>query len=229
MKILIIEDEEALVRALKKGLSKHGYIVDYALDGEEGLELYYINSYDLIILDLNLPSMDGIDILETIRKEDKEQRILILSARSSVEDRVKGLDLGANDYLIKPFDFLELDARVRSILRTRLIQEDTILREGNLELDSLKKQVVLSANILDLAPREYSILEYLMVNKGQVVSTERLIEHVWDSEVNIFTDSVKVHISTLRKKLRALDQGEYIHTLRGQGYMLAYKEVKNED
>lgn len=225
MKILIIEDELDLTHALEKGFRKKGYVVETAVDGKEGLELYNINEYDIIILDLNLPSMDGMDILCAIRKKDKKQKILILSARSAVEHRIKGLDMGANDYLSKPFDFGELEARVRSLLRREIIQQDVVLQCGSIKIDTQLKQVVTNTNdIVELAPKEYAILEYLMLNIDKVISVETLIEHVWDSEANYFTDSVKVHISNIRKKLKEACGIEVITTMRGHGYLIRKEE-----
>ncbi|ABW18338.1 response regulator transcription factor [Alkaliphilus oremlandii] len=224
MKLLIIEDETDLVNALKKGFVKKGYAVDYAVDGEVGLELYHINEYDLIILDLNLPSMDGLEVLETIREKDKMQRVLILSARSTVPDRIRGLDMGANDYLPKPFDFAELDARVRSLLRCELIQHNTSIQYDNIILDTRAKSILVNGVIFPLAPREYAIFEYLLIHRGTVISAETLIEHIWDSEVNMFTDVIKVHISNIRKKLREASGKEYIVTVRGKGYLIVKEE-----
>lgn len=224
MKLLIIEDEIDLVNALKKGFIKKGYVVDCATDGEEGLELYHINEYDLIILDLNLPSMDGLKVLEAIRGKDKMQRVLILSARSAVSDRIKGLDMGANDYLSKPFDFGELDARVRSLLRCELIQHNTLIHYDDIKLDTRAKNISIKGLTLCLAPREYAILEYLLLYQGKVISAESLIEHVWNSETNMFTDAVKVHISNIRKKLRETCGKEYITTVRGQGYLIVRED-----
>ena len=224
MKLLIIEDEIDLINALKKGFIKKGYVVDCAIDGEDGLELYHINEYDLIILDLNLPSMDGLEVLKAIREQDKMQRVLILSARSAVSDRIIGLDMGANDYLPKPFDFGELDARVRSLLRCELIQHNTIIKYGDIKLDTRAKSISVKDLTLCLAPREYAILEYLLLYQGKVISAEELIEHVWDSEANMFTDAVKVHISNIRKKLREVCGEEYIITIRGQGYLIGRED-----
>lgn len=220
MKLLIIEDELDLASTLVSGFSQLGYVTEYAADGSEGYELACINNYDLIILDLNLPSMDGIEVLREIRKEDREQRILILSARSSVEDKVAGLDIGANDYLSKPFAFAELEARVRSLLRRNFIQKDTVLKYGALTVDMKAKSVMAGDGKMELSPKEYMILEYLMMHLGKVISPEELIEHVWHSDANYFTASVKVHVSNLRKKLMENCGEEIITTVRGSGYMI---------
>lgn len=221
MKLLIIEDEPDLLASLAKGFQKKGYAVDTSGDGREGLELSRINEYDLILLDLNLPSMDGLEVLKEIRKTDKTQRVLILSARNSVRDKVDGLDTGANDYLPKPFDFSELDARVRALLRSSVLLNDTEIDLGPVRVDTLKKSVsARNRGALELAPREYAILEYLAVHRGRAVSAEELIEHVWNSEANLFTDSVKVHISNIRKKLADACGEELIRTVRGQGYLV---------
>lgn len=224
MKLLIIEDEEDMLAALKKGFEKKGYIVDTAADGAEGYELYQLNAYDLIVLDLNLPSMDGLEVLSAIREEDQEQRILILSARSKVEDRITGLDMGANDYLPKPFAFGELDARVRSLLRRETVQKDVVLTAGDLRLNTRTKTAFGKGEALTLAPREYAILEYLLMHKGKVISSETLLDHMWDSEVNLFTDSVKVHISNIRKKLKDAGMADCIKTVRGSGYGILEEE-----
>lgn len=229
MKILIIEDEVDLARALQKGLIKNGYAVDIAVDGAEGFELYKINSYDLIVLDLNLPSMDGLEILRAIRKDDKLQRIIILSARGAIDDRILGLDMGANDYLPKPFDFGELCARVRSLLCRSFTQESREVQCGELRLDTSAKEIFFKETKLDITSREYSLLEYLTLNAGRVVSAEELIEHVWSSETDYFSAAVKVHISNLRKKLKDMGGEELILTARGQGYLIEKMEKENVD
>lgn len=227
MKLLIIEDEPDLLASLIKGFKKNGYAVDGSEDGAEGLELYKINEYDLIILDLNLPSMDGLEVLSEIRKRDKIQRILILSARNTIKDKVSGLDGGANDYLPKPFDFSELDARVRALLRSTMVLNDTEIDLGGIIISTLTKTIKISQIPIDFAPREYSILEYLAVNRGRTVSAEELIEHVWDSDTNMFTDSVKVHISNIRKKLFAAGAENLLQTIRGQGYLIEKGRLKH--
>lgn len=225
MRILIIEDEIDLLEAIEEGLKIDGYAVDTSEDGMDGLELARINDYDLIILDLNLPSMDGIDILKEIRKEDKLIKILILTARSSIGDRVLGLDLGANDYLVKPFHFEELEARIRSLLRVKYIQEDTMLKYNNLKIDTKLRKAYVDDEFIKLTKKEFSILEYLMKNINKVISQEELIEHIWDNSVDMFSNSVRVHINSLRKKLKANINDEVIKNIVGVGYVIEDLEV----
>lgn len=188
MKLLLIEDDELLARALAKGLKKCHYAVDIAVDGEEALLSIKLNPYDLIILDLNLPKRDGIDVLKTIRLSDDEIKIIILSARSEIEDRVAGLDYGANDYLIKPFDFNELHARIRNLLRRSFNQLPTLLTIPPLELNLSTKTVSIEGTVLPLTKKEYSILEYLMSHKNTVISQQKLLNHVWESDVELFNE-----------------------------------------
>ena len=161
MKLLIIEDEPDMRNALKKGFIKKGYLVDTAEDGEEGSYLALVNTYDVIVLDLNLPGKDGLEILQEIRDRSKTQRVIILSARSSVPDKITGLDMGANDYLAKPFDFMELEARVRSLARREMVQNDTKINIHNLVIDTVQKKVSYNGEKIELSPKEYAILEYL--------------------------------------------------------------------
>ena len=161
MKLLIIEDEPDMRNALKKGFIKKSYLVDTAEDGEEGSYLALVNTYDVIVLDLNLPGKDGLEILQEIRDRSKTQRVIILSARSSVPDKITGLDIGANDYLAKPFDFMELEARVRSLARREMVQNDTKINIHNLVIDTVQKKVSYNGEKIELTPKEYAILEYL--------------------------------------------------------------------
>ncbi len=222
MKLLLIEDEEDLSAIIAKGLRKTGYAVDCAYDGEEGLYMYCVNEYDLIILDLNIPVIDGIDVLKQIRAKDNRTKILILSARGQLEERVEGLNLGANDYMVKPFDFPELVARINALLRIDFIQSPAVLSCGAVKMDTLKREVFVSQKNIALTKKEYSILEYLLRHKGEVISAETLIEHVWDSEADMFSNSLKYHISMLKKKLGI----DCIKNIRGQGYVLS--EVKQK-
>ncbi len=222
MKLLLIEDEEDLSAIIAKGLRKTGYAVDCAYDGEEGLYMYCVNEYDLIILDLNIPVIDGIDVLKQIRAKDNRTKILILSARGQLEERVEGLNLGANDYMVKPFDFPELVARINALLRIDFIQSPAVLSCGAVKMDTLKREVFVSQKNIALTKKEYSILEYLLRHKGEVISAETLIEHVWDSEADMFSNSLKYHISMLKKKLGI----DCIKNIRGQGYVLSEVEQK---
>ena len=227
MKLLLVEDEALLSAAIAKGLRKRGYAVDCAYDGEQALELYSVNDYDLMILDLNLPELDGLEVLRRIREQDATLRVLILSARSTVPDKIAGLDSGSNDYLTKPFDFAELEARIRALLRQEVRMQDVNLSRGGVQMDTAAKQVYWQVTPVDLTKKEYAILEYLMTHPGKVISTEELIEHVWDSEADPFSNAFRFHISSLRKKLAAASGREdLIVTLRGQGYRMAGEDER---
>ena len=228
MKVLVVEDELSMQKALTKGLKKCGYAVDPAGDGEEALRAIEINTYDIVVLDLNLPKIDGIEVLKEIRKTKKDLRVLILSARSEVEDKITGLDMGANDYLSKPFHFAELEARIRALLRREFSEKDTVLSHGDIKIDTAMKAVSEGCRKVELTKKEYAILEYLFMNKNKIVSAEELIEHIWDSEADLFSNSFKVHINSLKKKLSGYTGGrELIKNARGLGYTLV-KEYSNE-
>lgn len=224
MRILIVEDEIELCNTIAEGLSLDGYAVDTCYDGEKAYEQIIVENYDLVVLDLNLPNIDGIEILEKIRKENNEIKILILSARGSVTDKVKGLDLGANDYLAKPFDFEELEARIRSLLRRKFLQEDSLLKFHELSFDTKKRVVYIGRREIEFTKKEKAILEYILLNSEKIVSQEELIEHVWDINSNNVSNSVRVHIATLRKKLKNEMNYEVIKTRIGEGYYLDAKE-----
>lgn len=216
MRLLICEDEEDILTALAKGLRKLNYYVDTATDGEEALEMYYESNYDLIILDINMPKLDGFEVLKAIREDDPGKKILILSARDSINDKVCGLDLGANDYLAKPFDFKELEARIRALLRTSYVKKSDMIRleSSDITLFVDKKQVLKSGTPVALTPKEYSIFEYLCCNKDTLVPTAELLEHNIDMNANDASTVIKVHIASIRKKLGA----NVIKTNRGMGY-----------
>ncbi len=221
MRILLVEDELDLANALARGLSQQGYVVDIAVDGEQGWAMGEINDYDLVILDLNLPGMDGLEVCRRLRASKPKLLILMLTARSRLEDKVTGLDLGADDYLVKPFHFEELAARIRALLRRDLRVREPILCVGDLKLDPASRTAWQGTRRLKLTRKEFGILHYLMRHPGEVISQEELIEHVWGEDVDLFTGSVRVHIHSLRRKLddRA-EHPRYIETVAGQGYRL---------
>lgn len=214
MKLLIVEDEESLNKVLVKVLRKHGYTTDSAFDGEEAIDLYFENNYDLVILDLNLPKLDGMEVLEAIRKDNVELPVLILSARSDINDRINGLDNGANDYLTKPFHFEELTARIRVLLRRNASTSGTKIEIGNVVLDTANKTVTVAGNPVALSQKEYGVMAYLMLRKGETITSGKLIESVWESNSEEMGESFYVHISTLRRKLPK----DFIKNVRGQGY-----------
>ena len=224
MRLLVIEDERDLCEDIAKKLRLSGYEVDTCVDGEAALELLAVEKYDLVLLDLNLPKVDGMTVLRTLREHDQETGVLILSARSEISDKVDGLDAGANDYLSKPFHLEELEARVRSLTRRRFVQQDVCLRCGGLRFDTRSRTATAAGQTLSLTRKESGILEYLLLNRGRPVSQEELIEHVWDSSVDSFSNSIRVHISMLRKKLRAALGYDPIRNKIGQGYEIGAGE-----
>jgi two-component system OmpR family response regulator len=225
MRILVVEDEIDLCDTIAEGLQIDGYAVDKCYDGEEAYELIRVEGYDLVILDLNLPGMDGLDILREVRRQNKNIKVLILSARAEVSDKVLGLDMGANDYLAKPFAFEELEARLRSLLLRSFVQEDTILIYGALSLDTAKRSASTYGTEISLTKKELALLEYFLLNKEKVISQEELMEHVWDMEADSFSNAVRVHIASLRKKLKAAIGNELIHTKIGLGYYLSKENL----
>ena len=224
MHLLVIEDERALCETIVRSLRRLAYSVDYCYDGEKALELLGVERYDLVLLDLNLPGKDGMTVLRTLRQTDRETRVLILSARSEVEDKVEGLDAGANDYLAKPFHLAELEARVRSLTRRQFIQRDVCLRCGRLTFDTKSRLAMADGQPIPLTRKESGVLEYLLLHQGRPVSQEELIEHVWDSSVDAFSNSIRVHISALRKKLRTALGYDPIRNHIGEGYELEETE-----
>ena len=224
MHLLVIEDERALCETIVRSLRRLAYSVDYCYDGEKALALLGVERYDLVLLDLNLPKKDGMTVLRTLRQTDRETRVLILSARSEVEDKVQGLDAGANDYLSKPFHLAELEARVRSLTRRKFIQQDVCLCCGRLSFNTRSRVAAVDGQTLALTRKESGVLEYLLLHQGRPVSQEELIEHVWDGSVDSFSNSIRVHISALRKKLRAALGYDPIRNRIGEGYLMGGEE-----
>lgn len=223
MKILVVEDEERLLESIREGLVHSGYVVDTALDGEEGSFMAFTNDYDLIILDINLPKKDGFEILREIRERDREVNIIMLTALSDVDDRVKGFDLGANDYVLKPFHFEELKARIRSLLRRQTTIKNAVIETSGISFDTTKRTFSIDGENLRLTAKEAGILEYLFFNLGRYVTTEELMEHVWNDEVDLFSNVVRVHMSALRKKLKARLGKNIIKNEIGKGYIIDEK------
>ena len=220
MHILVVEDERALCETIVRSLRRLAYSVDCCYDGNRAIELLGVEQYDLVLLDLNLPGADGMTVLRTLRQSDRDTRVLILSARSEVMDKVEGLDAGANDYLAKPFHLEELEARIRSLTRRQFTQNDVILSCGRLSFDTKTRSATADGRRLTLTRKEIGILEYLLLNQGRPVSQEELLDHVWDNSVDSFSNSIRVHISALRKKLRAELGFDPIRNRIGEGYVM---------
>jgi two-component system, OmpR family, copper resistance phosphate regulon response regulator CusR len=223
MRFLVVEDEKRIADFVQRGLESAGYAVDIAPDGHNALEMVHGTDYDLIILDMMLPDMDGLKIIEKVRNRKASPPVLILSARGTVEDRVKGLELGADDYLVKPFAFVELLARVRVLLRRGQPTPER-LQVGELVLDCIRRRVTREGENIELAPKEFSILEYMMRNRGRPLSRTMIVEHVWDMDYDGLTNIVDVYIRHLRSKIDDKWPTKLIHTVRGIGYMLDLPE-----
>jgi two-component system copper resistance phosphate regulon response regulator CusR len=223
VRILVVEDEKRIADFLHRGLENAGYEVDVAPDGRSGLELIHSRDYDLLILDMMLPDMDGLTILEKVRNRKTSPPVLVLSARGTVDDRVKGLELGADDYLVKPFAFVELLARVRALLRRGQPTPER-LEVADLVLDCIRRRVTRNGENIDLAPKEFAILEYMMRNRGRPLSRTMIVEHVWDMDYDGLTNIVDVYIRHLRSKIDDKWPTKLIHTVRGIGYMLESPE-----
>lgn len=222
MKILIVEDETRLADVLHQGLKEHGYVVEQAGDGSEGLKVILSGSYDAVILDVMLPGWDGFEVLQQVRKAGCIVPILMLTARSGVDDRVMGLNLGADDYLPKPFEFKELLARLRAITRRPAVEPQELLRVADLEMDPSRHEVRRAGNPMELSAREFALLEFMMRRVGLVLTRAMILDHVWASDHNYDGGSnlVDVYINFLRKKVDAGHPVRLIHTIRGSGYVL---------
>jgi DNA-binding response OmpR family regulator len=220
MRILVVEDDKPVASFVRRGLESEQYAVDLAWDGEDAQSLVGEANFDLVILDLILPKIDGLEVLKKIRSRKPSPPVLILSGRAAVEDRVKGLDLGADDYLTKPFSFSELSARVRALLRRPPNPLGIVLRVEELELDRAERVVRRAGRRVDLTPREFALLEYLMRNAGRCVTRAMIIEHVWNFSFDTMTNVVDVYINYLRKKIDQGFESKLIHTVRNVGYEL---------
>jgi two-component system OmpR family response regulator len=221
MRLLLVEDDPKLSRAISRGLRAEGYAVDVAADGEEAVRYADVWNYDGVVLDLMLPRRDGIEVCRCLRERGSWVPILMLTARGGVEDRIAGLDAGADDYLPKPFDFGELVARVRALVRRTPQERPTRLQVGDLLVDPATREVRRGQSAVELTKREFAVLEYLARRTGQVVSRDELLEHLWDANYVGSTNIVDVHVGHLRKKLqRPQDRNELIRTVRGVGFVL---------
>jgi two-component system copper resistance phosphate regulon response regulator CusR len=222
MRFLLVEDDAGLAKALARGLREHAYVVDVAGDGEEALYLAGISPYDAIILDLNIPRIDGLTVCRTLRQRGSAVRILMLTARGRTEDRVRGLDSGADDYLPKPFEFDELLARLRALLRRRGEQlDDATFQLGDLQIDFPAQRVTRAGATVPLTTKEFTLLAYLARNAGKVIGRAELTEHVWDENHDPSSNAVEVYINRLRKKVDQAGSTPLIQTRRGAGYFLA--------
>lgn len=221
MRILLVEDEKKMASFIERGLKEEGYAVDIAYDGEVGWEYVSTNDYDLMILDLMLPKMSGGNLCQKIRQSGSRTPILMLTARDAIEDKIKGLDQGADDYLTKPFAFDELLARIRALLRRpKDLQEQAVLKTGDLSIDLLTRRAYVGTQEISLSQKEFALLEYLMRHKGEVVSRSQIAEHVWDLHFDPMSNTIDVYVNFLRKKIDAMRAKSRIETVRGAGYRM---------
>ena len=221
MRILIVEDDAALSSFIRKGLEAEYHAVDVANDGEQGRAMALEFDYDLVVLDLNLPGMDGLSILKSVRQRKANLPVMILTARSRVEDRVQCLDTGADDYVVKPFSFLELSARARALLRRSHLPSESVLKVRDLSLDRVQRKVERAGRQIELTTKEFALLEYLMRNAGRRLTRPMIIEHVWNIHFDSTTNVVDVYINYLRRKVDDGFQPALIHTVRGVGYQIS--------
>jgi DNA-binding response OmpR family regulator len=222
MRILVVEDQEPLANRIKDTLANERYQVDLAFDGDAGLERALLEDYDLVVLDILLPGLDGIEVLKQLRESGTDVPVLMLTVKDQVQDKVAGLDAGADDYLTKPFATPELLARIRSLLRRKSDAKDSILTAGDLSLDTNLREVTRGKDAIELTPKEYSILQFLMYNKNRVLSRLAIAEHVWGDNFDLFsmTNFVDVHVKNLRKKINDDGPDRLIQTVRGVGYTI---------
>jgi DNA-binding response OmpR family regulator len=220
MRVLVAEDDIPVASFVRKGLEAEQYAVDVAQDGDEAQFMVNQFDYDVAVLDLTLPRVDGLDVLKHIRKSKPALPVLILTGRNRVEDRVQGLDLGADDYLTKPFSFTELSARVRALLRRSSMPAEMVLRVADLELNRVERSVTRAGKSIEMTPKEFSLLEYLMRNTGRCVTRAMIVEHVWNLSFDTMTNVVDVYINYVRKKVDQSHEKKLIHTVRGVGYQI---------
>jgi heavy metal response regulator len=220
MRLLVVEDEKKVAGFIKKGLEEEGYAVDLAGDGKTGLEMALDRVHDLIVLDIQLPKMDGLSVLDALRREKVAIPVLLLTVRATIEDKVLGLDAGADDYLTKPFAFQELVARVRALLRRHAEVKQPMLQIADITLDPARRTVLRGDRKLDLTTREFALLDYFMRNPGRVLTRTMISEHVWDYDFDSETNVIDVYVNYLRKKIDSDREQKLIHTVRGVGYML---------
>ena len=223
MRVLLIEDDVTITRLLKEGLEDESYAVDVANDGSEGYRTAVADDYDVIILDIMLPGMNGYEVCRSLRNDGNKTPILMLTARDTERDIVEGLDTGADDYLAKPFSFDVLLARIRALLRRPNEKLEEILQVGDLKLDPSSKKVTRASQEINLTAKEYGVLEYLMRNKGKVLSKEQIISHVWDFDADVLPNNVELFIMFLRRKIDKPFKSKLIHTVSGFGYKLEEK------
>lgn len=220
MNVLIVEDDKETLDFLKDSLKAEGFVVDATEDGEDGLYKARVNAYDIVILDIGLPRKDGRQIAAELRADGKTMPILILSIKGEIGTKAELLDIGADDYVVKPFSFIELLARVRALLRRPKRIEGEVLQIDDLVLDVRKRIVVRGKKQIHLSPKEFFLLEYFLRNEGKVLSRVEILEHVWDMNADLFTNTVETHIVNLRRKLQQKNQRKLIHTVSGTGYKL---------
>jgi len=221
MRVLIIEDDQQIASFVTKGLKQAGFAVDHVVDGEEGLEMAELNPYDVMVIDIMLPGLDGFSVIDRLRSGGNTTPVLVLSARGSLDDKLKGFRSGSDDYLTKPFSFSELQARLQALLRrSSRGQGQNVLEVGDLTMDLLSRKVSRANREIELQPREFALLEYLMRNSGNVVSKTMILEHVWDYHFDPQTNVVDVLVHRLRNKIDKDFQKKLLHTVRGVGYVL---------
>ena len=225
MSILLVEDDEDVARFIRKGLMEQAYAVDVATTGDDALEMAAISTYDAMILDLMIPAPDGLEVCRSLRAGGSKLPILMLTARDAVDDKIAGLDCGADDYLAKPFEFGELLARLRALLRRGGATLSPLIVAGELEIDTRSHRVKLDRRALTLTTKEYSVLEYLARNAGSIVSREDIAEHVWGQDFDPFSNLIEVYINRLRRHIEKVSPRKLIHTVRGAGYMLVDDHV----